>query len=56
MWEKLPTGALASAKQTESAAKKPAKTIAGSSVSIKWLCHFVEFAFFTVSKADGREK
>lgn len=29
MWEKLPTGALASAKQTESAAKqkKPAKTM-----------------------------
>ena len=27
MWEKLPTGALASAKQTESAAKKSAKTM-----------------------------
>ena len=26
------------------------------SVSTKWLCHFVEFAFFTVSGADGREK
>ena len=26
------------------------------SVSTKWLCHFVEFAFFTVSEADGREK
>ena len=25
-------------------------------VSTKWLCHFVEFAFFTVSEADGREK
>ena len=27
MWETLPTGALASAKQTESAAKKHAKTM-----------------------------
>ena len=25
-------------------------------VSTKWLCTFVEFAFFTVSEADGREK
>ena len=25
-------------------------------VSTKWLCHFVEFAFFTVSEADDREK
>ena len=29
---------------------------AGHSVSTKWLCHFVEFAFFTVSEADDREK
>ena len=26
------------------------------SVSTKWQRHFVEFAFFTVSEADGREK
>ena len=26
------------------------------SVSTKWLCHFVEFAFFTASEADGHEK
>ena len=26
------------------------------SVSTKWQSHFVEFTFFTVSKADGREK
>ena len=32
------------------------RTKALLSVSTKWLCHFVEFAFFTVSEADGREK
>ena len=40
------------------AAIKKELTLSGEllSVSTKWLCHFVEFTFFTVSKADGREK
>ena len=30
--------------------------LSAHSMSTKWQSHFVEFAFFTVSKADGREK